>query len=156
MPAKDALASGAKSAVFSAGHAKKDDPITFNRTVAAAGLTQAAEVDVFDRRMAALDNKARAIDLKRYQPMNDRVLLRRIVEKSENLVNLSDAHQAPSNKAEVIAVGTGMMIGNSLVPIPLAPGDVVIFGEYGVDEIEVEGEKLLMISAFDVRLKIAP
>ena len=47
-----------------------------------------------------------------------------------------------------------MLIGGELRPIPLAPGDKVRFGHYNAEDIEVEGEKLVLVSAFDIRLKI--
>jgi chaperonin GroES len=91
----------------------------------------------------------------RYQPMNDRVLLRRIVEKSESLIVQPDAFTLKSNKGEVIAVGSGMLIGQNIVPIDLKPGDVVTFGEYNSEEIgKDEDAELLLVSAFDIRLKI--
>lgn len=170
MSAKDALASGARSATFSAGRAKKNDPIKFNKTVAKPELREAeiSEVEEIFYRDSAKDNPVLATlikaydadeskpkpDLSRYQPMNDRVLLRRIVEKSENIIVQPDAFTLKSNKGEVIAVGSGMLIGPNIVPIELRPGDVVTFGEYNAEPVGVEGEELLLVSAFDIRLKI--
>lgn len=93
-------------------------------------------------------------NLAKYQPMNDRVLLRRIVEKTETLIVQPDAYQMKSNKGEVIAVGSGMLVGPNIVPIDLKPGDVVTFGEYNSEPVSVEGEELLLVSAHDIRLKI--
>lgn len=90
----------------------------------------------------------------RYQPMNDRVLLREIVEEEDGLVVTPDAYKQSSNKGTVVAVGEGMVIGGVLRPINLKPGDVVLFGEFGAEPLELDGQKYKLVSAFDIRLKL--
>jgi chaperonin GroES len=91
---------------------------------------------------------------KTYVPMNDRVLLKRLqdVDALESKF-LPEAFQTQSNKGEVVAVGSGMIIGSHLVPIDLKPGDVVLFGQYNAEVISLDGEDFILVSAFDVRLK---
>jgi chaperonin GroES len=165
--AKDSLAQGARSATFSAGRAKKDDPIEFHGTVAmesadrfeeetdpyAGGLDdpKVVESDESWQASEALAKLRTAHDISRsYQPMNDRVLIREVVENESGIIQ-PDAFKLKSNKGEVVAVGSGMVLGTQLVPIPLKPGDIVHYSEYGSENVEVCGEKLLLISAFDIR-----
>lgn len=104
--------------------------------------------------MATL-RKTKTVEMKaHYQPMNDRVLLREIVEEETALVVTPDAFKQKSNRGRVIAVGEGMVIGGVLRPINLKPGDTVLFGEYGAEPIELDGSKYLLVSAFDIRLKL--
>jgi chaperonin GroES len=158
---KDSLAQGAPSAQFSAGQATQTDPIEFHGTVATEelcphGIDTPANFCALCNALAReqLAAELRAPDLSRYQPMNDRVLLRRIEEKNEARVVMPDAFVQDSDIGEVIAVGDGMLIGGELRPIPLVPGDRVRFGHYNAEDIQVEGVKLVLVSAFDVRLKI--
>jgi len=156
--AKDSLAQGARSAAFPAGHADRNDPIEFHGTVATVagddlGLGKAPTADEFKWQPRA-EEPVRVVDFSKYQPMNDRVLLRRIQQKNESLVRMAEAFVQDSDIGEVIAVGDGMLIGGELRPIPLASGDKVRFGHYNAEDIEVEGEKLVLVSAFDIRLKI--
>jgi co-chaperonin GroES (HSP10) len=162
--AKDSLAQGARSAAFPAGHADRNDAIEFHGTVAAVegddlglgkpGLGKAPTADEFKWQPRA-EEPVRVVDFSKYQPMNDRVLLRRLDVKNENLVQRPEAYVQDSDTGEVIAVGDGMLIGGGVLrPIPLAPGDKVRFGHYNAEDIEVEGEQLVLVSAFDIRLKI--
>lgn len=152
----DALASGQRSATFSAGQAGKDEPIEFHGTVAVEeNLPEGTDPVIDNTEFFRRDvEPVRAVDFSKYQPMNDRVLLRRIQQKNESRVQIAEAFVQDSDIGEVIAVGDGMLIGGELRPIPLAPGDRVRFGHYNAEDIEVEGEKLVLVSAFDVRLKI--
>jgi chaperonin GroES len=163
----DALASGQKSATFLAGQAEKDAPIEFHGTVAVEDIGDGCEHGVSRGRVCILCEAVTIEAIKsdlmsleelaaKYQPMNDRVLLRRISEKDEHRVVMPDAFVQDSDIGEVIAVGDGMLIGGELRPINLKSGDKVRFGHYNAEDIELEGEKLVLVSAFDVRLKIKP
>lgn len=154
--AKDSLARGARSATFSAGQAEKDEPIVFHGTVATEvddavcphGINL---IDGFcvlckqaDLREAMPEPRA-PIDFSKYEPMNDRVLLRKIVEQDNRLVIEPDAFARIPNKAEVMAIPSCCD--------SLALGDVVLYGEYNAEDILVEGEKLLLVDVHDIRLK---
>lgn len=162
--AKDDLARGAKSAVFSAGQAQKDEPIEFHGTVA---LEEAFKGDpeAFCPHGTAMDRVCVLCDRHKiaealhpepksleelaalYEPLNDRVLLRRITEENKRLIQMPDAFKLESDLGVVIAVGFG-------VPFPLTMGDKVRVGHYGIEDIEIEGETLMLVSALDVRLRI--
>jgi chaperonin GroES len=51
-------------------------------------------------------------------------------------------------------------IGNTdkdgnLIPVLVKPGDHVVFAKYGTNEIDVDGEKLLLMRAEDIYAKYA-
>jgi chaperonin GroES len=108
---------------------------------------------VVDRR-AKYDGTPRTKAKTTYVPLNDRVLLRRVEDKTDSLVQIADTYQQPSNKGEVVAVGDGMLLGNHLVPIPLKPGDVCLFGNFNAEEITLDGDDFILVSAWDIRLKL--
>jgi co-chaperonin GroES (HSP10) len=159
--AKDSLARGARSATFSGGQSAVDDPIEFHKTVAAEETTcphgQTADkacvlcsvVEEPKRELKTLEELAAL-----YAPMNDRVLLRRVTEKNHNLIELPEAYKLDSDLGVVVAVGDYMIVGGEARPIPLQPGDKVRVGHYNIEDIDVEGEQLMLVSAYDVRLKI--
>jgi chaperonin GroES len=108
---------------------------------------------VIDRR-PKYDGSPKPKSTTTYVPLNDRILLKRVTEKSDSLVQIADTYQQPSNKGEVVAVGDGMLIGGELRPIPLKVGDVVLFGQFNAEDISLEGEDFTLVSAFDIRLKL--
>lgn len=164
--AKDSLARGARSATFSAGQAEKDAPIEFHGTVASEEAPkQTCEHGLpFDRACVLCDSelkqalkpepKSLAQLAALYEPMNDRVLLRRVTEENKRLIQLPDAFKLESDLGIVVAVGSGMIVNGQLLPIPLKLGDKVRVGHYNIEDIEIEGETLMLVSAYDVRLKI--
>lgn len=81
------------------------------------------------------------------QPLNDRVLLRRIKQEDDKQVKIADAYQPDSNRGEVLGIG-GAAVGE------LKIGDHVLFGDYSAQDIEVEGEKLVLISVHDIWLRL--
>ena len=149
--AKDSLARGAQSANF--GHSgKKDDPIEFHGTVA----TEEAPLSELESKwQQESDNSAKHLEfVSKCQPLNDRVLIRRIVEEDKSLIVQPDQFKQPLPKGEVVAVGSHMIVGQLAVEIPLKVGDKIFFGEYGAESFKLDGEELLLISAYDARLKV--
>lgn len=137
----DALASGQKAATFSAGKSAKDEPIEFHGTVAVDERPDSDES--WKASEALLTPKS---DFSRYRPMNDRLLLRKIVDKSDKLIVEPEYFARNPPKAEVVATPEFCM--------KYLAGDVVFYGEYNAEEIELEGEKLLLVAMADIRLKV--
>jgi chaperonin GroES len=158
----DALAQGARSATFAQGRAGKDDPIEFHGTVAVEESRQLACAHgvtglcmICERPQIPTPEPKSLEELAAlYEPVNDRVLLRRVNEENKRLVDLPDAYKVDSDLGVVIAVGSGMLVNGQLVPIPWKLGDKLRVGHYNIEDIEVEGETLMLVSAYDVRLKI--
>lgn len=89
------------------------------------------------------------------EPLGDRVLVKRIDEDAEMQrgLHVPNIAQVKSNKGRVIAVGDGRLIGNQLLPIPLAPGDIVLFSKYGAVEVSLEGEEYLILRYDEIYFK---
>lgn len=158
--AKDSLARGAKSATFMAGTPEKDAPIEFHGTVAPEGthtivgdcphgvsgtVCILCDADKFGPSKSEPKSLEELAAL--YEPMNDRVLLRRVTEQNKSLVQRPDAFVQSSDVGLVIAAGPDAHFSVRM-------GDKVRFGHYNAEDIEIEGETLVLVSAHDIRLKI--
>lgn len=81
----------------------------------------------------------------KFQPTEDRVLVRRKDEKTETeggIVIPDQAREKPQ-EGEIIAVGPSDTDH-------LGVGDKVLFSKYAGTEIELDDEKFLIINAFDI------
>lgn len=154
--AKDSLAQGARSATFLAPNSKRGEEIEIHSGMVALEEPQQIACEhgvsgscILCDRAIVPQPKPKSLEelAAKYEPMNDRVLLRRITEENKRLVNLPDAFVMESDIGVVIAVGLG-------ANVYLDRGDKVRYGHYNAEEIEVEGEKLILVSACDIRLKI--
>jgi chaperonin GroES len=82
------------------------------------------------------------------RPLYDRVLIRRVNEEEKSRGGLFIPEQAKEKPAqgEVLAVGQGRRPDSGgLIPLEVKIGDRVLFGKYSGTEIEVDGEKLLIL-----------
>lgn len=107
------------------------------------------------------------------RPLGDRVLVRRAPEEgvTDGGLILPDRSRTKPQRGEVVRLGHARKVvcrdvesvqpsvngrieyetlGNPLVPFQVAPGDTVYFNRYGGIEVEVEGEKLLLISETEI------
>jgi chaperonin GroES len=87
------------------------------------------------------------------RPLYDRVLLRRKEpeQKSSGGLFLPTAAQEKSQLAEVVAVGTGRLLDDgSVFPLKVEVGMTVLLGKWGGDEVEVDGEKRLLVRESDI------
>jgi chaperonin GroES len=91
------------------------------------------------------------------KPIMDRILVRRIgvVPTPDKLIEIPDQYQQKSNRCEVIAVGDFVVLGNRAYPVEdfVKPGDIVIIGEYNIEDVKVDGQDLVLVSVHDVRAK---
>ena len=80
------------------------------------------------------------------EPLGDRVLLKRIDEDTEMQRGLQvpEIAQVKSSKGRVIAVGEGRLVGEKILPLPVNPGDIVLFSKYGATEIMLDGDEYLV------------
>jgi chaperonin GroES len=89
----------------------------------------------------------------KFRPLADRVLVRRTDEEQTTeggIVLPGSAAEKPS-QGEVIAVGPGKKSENGDVsPVGVAVGDTVIFGQYGGNEIKIDGDEYLILSESDI------
>ena len=89
----------------------------------------------------------------RFKPLHDKVLVRRTEEEEVSaggIVLPGSATEKPS-QGEVVAVGPGKRQENGdLLPIGVSVGDIVVFGQYGGNEIKIDGEDYLILSENDI------
>ena len=89
----------------------------------------------------------------KFTPLHDKVLVKRTEEEEKSaggIVLPGSASEKPS-QGEVVAVGPGKKSENGDVsPVGVAVGDTVIFGQYGGNEIKIDGEEYLILSESDI------
>jgi chaperonin GroES len=87
------------------------------------------------------------------KPLQDRIVIKRLEADDKSAGGLyipENAKEKPA-RGEVLAVGAGRYLDNGeRAPMPCAVGDMVIFGKYQGNEITLEGEQYLIVSADDV------
>jgi chaperonin GroES len=89
------------------------------------------------------------------RPMSDRVVVQRqrADDRSAGGIIIPDAAQKKTSRGEVLAVGPGRLNEKGeRVPVDVAVGDVVLFGDYSGTEISLDGEGLLVIREDDLHL----
>ena len=84
------------------------------------------------------------------KPLGDRVLLKvkEKVEKTSSGIYLPDSAKEDSKEGEVVAVGS--LKENGAVSV----GDVVIYGGYSNEEVEVNGKKHVIVEFKDLIAKM--
>ena len=89
----------------------------------------------------------------KFTPLHDKVLVKRTEEEEKSaggIVLPGSATEKPS-QGEVVAVGPGKKSKNGDVsPVGVAVGDTVIFGQYGGNEIKIDGDEYLILSESDI------
>ena len=89
----------------------------------------------------------------KFTPLHDKVLVKRTEEEEKSaggIVLPGSATEKPS-QGEVVAVGPGKKSENGDVsPVGVAIGDSVIFGQYGGNEIKIDGDEYLILSESDI------
>ena len=85
------------------------------------------------------------------KPIGERVILKQIknIEKTKSGIYLPESS---SEKKEGEIVEVGSMKDGSI--IPLHKGDKVIYGGYSSEEIEISGEKFLIVEFKDILAKV--
>ena len=89
----------------------------------------------------------------KFNPLGDKLLVRRGEEEETTaggIVLPGSAAEKPS-QGEVVAVGPGKISdsGDS-VTMNVSVGDTVIFGQYGGNEIKLDGEEYLILCEKDI------
>ncbi len=82
------------------------------------------------------------------KPLADRVLVKPAPaeEKTIGGIIIPDAAKEKPLKGEVIAVGNGTKDEEMVVK----PGDVILYGKYAGTELELDGEKFLIMRQSDI------
>jgi len=86
-------------------------------------------------------------------PLDDRVVVRRLEaeEKTAGGIVLPDTAKEKPQKGEVLAVGPGKLLDSGKrAALEVKPGDIVLFGKYSGNEVELEGDELVIIRMDDI------
>ncbi|ARU61155.1 co-chaperone GroES [Tumebacillus avium] len=86
------------------------------------------------------------------KPIGDRVVIK-VVEREEKTASglfLPDTAKEKPQEAEVVAVGTGKVVGNSVVALDVNAGDRIIFSKYAGTEVKYNGVEYLIVREADI------
>ena len=87
------------------------------------------------------------------KPLQDRVIVRQssAEEKTASGIVLPDSAKEKPTKGKVIAVGPGKLDDNGRpMELGLRVGDTVYYGKYSGTDIEVDGQKFVILRESDV------
>ena len=87
------------------------------------------------------------------RPLHDNVLVKRTEEEetSSGGIILSGSAKEKPSQGEVVAVGPGKSSDSGdVTAMNVSVGDTVIFGQYGGNEIKLNGEEYLILSEKDI------
>ena len=87
------------------------------------------------------------------QPLNDRVVVKRLEEKEvrKGSIIIPDTAKEKPAEGKVVAVGDGK-IGDDgkRIPLEVKAGDRILFGKYSGTEIKISGEEYLILREDDI------
>jgi chaperonin GroES len=87
------------------------------------------------------------------KPLADRVVVRQTEaeEKTKSGIYLPDAAKEKPTKGKVTAVGPGKLDDNGKrTEVGVRVGDVVYYGKYSGTEVEIDGEKFVILRESDL------
>ncbi|MDP3558782.1 MAG: co-chaperone GroES [Legionellaceae bacterium] len=87
------------------------------------------------------------------QPLHDRIVVRRVEEKRQSAggIIIPDNAAEKPNYGVVVAIGSGKALDNGQIrALTVKVGDEVLFGKYSGTEIELHGEKLIVMREDDI------
>ena len=87
------------------------------------------------------------------RPLHDRIIVQRIEETEQSIggIIIPDTAKEKPQQGKVIAVGGGKKKDDGkVVPMDVAPGDLILFGKYSGQEIKIEGEEYLIMREEEV------
>lgn len=97
-----------------------------------------------------MKNKA---DNTKFIPLHDRLLVRRVEEKSQTASGLfiPDSAKDKPQEGVVIAVGRGKSNDEGRVfPLAVKEGDLILFGKYSGTDIKLDGEDFIIMREEEV------
>ncbi len=87
------------------------------------------------------------------EPLYDRVVVEpeEVEQKSKGGVVLPDSvEKEKPQQGKVIAVGKGKYVGGKFVRPEVKVGNKVLYSKFGGDEIEISGQKVIILEAKDI------
>jgi chaperonin GroES len=89
-------------------------------------------------------------------PLNDRVVVSRLdaEEVTKGGLFIPETGKEKPQEGLVIAVGSGKVVNNLFVPLDVQVGHKVLFGKYSGTDVEIDGEKLLILREEDILARL--
>lgn len=86
------------------------------------------------------------------KPLRDKVLVKPLEEQetTKSGIVLPETAKEKPQKGKIIAVGSGRIAGDEIIPLEVKEGDIVIYEKYGPTEIKSNGEDYLIIKEDDI------
>ena len=87
------------------------------------------------------------------RPLQDRVIVKQseAEEKTKSGILLPDTAKEKPTKGKVVSVGPGRLDDNGKpMEIPVRTGDTVYYGKYSGTDVEIDGQKLVILRESDV------
>ncbi len=87
------------------------------------------------------------------KPLNDRVIVKQseAEEKTKTGILLPDSAKEKPTKGKVVSVGPGKLDDHGKrMEIALRVGDTVYYGKYSGTDVEVDGEKFVILRESDI------
>jgi chaperonin GroES len=88
-----------------------------------------------------------------FQPLHDRVLVRRVKEtdKSKGGIIIPDTAKEKPQEGEVVAIGPGGRDEDGeRIEMDVAVGDKILFGKWSGSEVTLDGEDLIIMKESDI------
>jgi len=85
------------------------------------------------------------------KPLRDRIIVARseVKEKTSGGIIITGEKEKPC-EGTILEVGSGYRFDDKIVPLEVMIGDVVLFGKYTGQEVEYQGETVLVMREEDV------
>lgn len=86
-------------------------------------------------------------------PLFDRVVVKKMVAEettASGIVLPGQADKEKPGQGEVIAVGPGGIVDGKEITMQVKPGDKVLYSKYAGSDVEIDGEKFVVIKQNDV------
>jgi chaperonin GroES len=87
------------------------------------------------------------------RPLHDRLLVRRVEPQdvAKGGIIIPDTAREKPQEGEVLAVGNGKVLDNGTrLALEVKVGDKVLFGKYTGSDVELDGEKVLVLREDEV------
>ena len=101
--------------------------------------------------------KAKSVDVG-IRPLEDRVVVEPLEaeEKSAGGIYIPEAAKQKPQRGTVLAVGPGRRTeSGELIPVSVSAGDVVVYGRFAGNDVEVNGRDLKVMRESDLLAKIS-
>jgi chaperonin GroES len=88
-----------------------------------------------------------------FQPLHDRVLVKRVEgeEKTKGGLIIPDSAKEKPAEGEVVACGEGARKDSGeLIAMSVKPGDIILFGKWSGTEVTLDGQELIIMKESDI------